>query len=79
MRDQNNNGIIQQDETKAGLYGLLGDWITWLDFNISRIINNPENSEEFEFGMKEASNTLSALPIVSEQFPTLIKTIYCHF
>lgn len=68
-------GIIHDDEIEAGLYGLLGDWLTWLDFNLSRVLNNLEINEEFLLGDNEVKKTSTALPFFHSQFPLIIKTI----
>lgn len=64
---QQNGGEIVTDEIEAGFYGMLANWLGWLDFNLSRI----KHGVEFELGMMEAKKTLLALPIVCEQ---LMKT-----
>lgn len=62
-----NGGTIDPQEIEAGFYGLLGDWLSWLDFNLSRIRNNPLDSDEFKLGCNEAQKTLQALPLVHDQ------------
>ncbi len=53
-------GEINEQEIEAGLYGLLGDWIEWLDFNLSR--------KEIALGAKEAHQTIVTIPILFSQF-----------
>lgn len=69
---QQHQGHIQKSEMAAGLYGLLGDWLGWLDFNLLRLINHEINSAEFELGRSEARLTLHALPIIYKQIPSLL-------
>jgi Ser/Thr protein kinase RdoA (MazF antagonist) len=64
--------IIDQDEIEAGLYGLISDWLGWLDFNLSRILTNPVNSAEYNLGITESKRTMSALPILHKQFTNII-------
>jgi thiamine kinase-like enzyme len=72
---QQHNGHIHTFEVESGLYGFLGDWVSWLDFNLSRIINHPDGSDEFTLGLSQANNTLFALPKVLKQFPDIINDI----
>ncbi len=72
---QKNCGLLLKDEIEPALNGFLGDWISWLDFNLNRMLNNSNESHEYLLGMKEASKTLQAIPIVYQQFPTLIKEL----
>lgn len=71
----NNQGIIEVSEIKAGWYGLLGDWLGWLDFNLNRILTQPKQSTEFQLGLSEAKKTLHALPIICNQFTEIISSI----
>lgn len=72
---QENNSSINHLEIEAGLYGLMGDWLTWLNFNLSRMINHLENSEAYLLGLKESANTLKAIPIIIQQFPAIMQAI----
>ncbi|MEO8400531.1 MAG: phosphotransferase [Gammaproteobacteria bacterium] len=70
---QENSGMVVKEEIEAGFYGLLGDWLGWLEFNFSRIAECEENSAEFLLGKSEAEKTLFALPRLVEQFQVLLK------
>lgn len=72
---RNNGGNIYDDELEAGFYGLLMDWLAWLDFNLLRINKNSVDSREYKIGIQEAQNTLSALPIVLNQFSVIKKVV----
>jgi thiamine kinase-like enzyme len=72
-------GKINPNEIQAGLFGLLGDWMGWLDFNLSRMLHHETEHPEFILGLSEAQKTLHALPILFEQFPRLDReAIVCH-
>lgn len=43
------------------------------------MINNPEQSDEFLIGIKEARNTLNAIPILLGQLPEIIKRLKGYF
>ncbi len=54
-------------EVEAGFYGLLGDWLDWLDFNINRILNNQSDSKEYQLGIEGSQLTIFALPILKNE------------
>lgn len=72
---QENQGLINHEEITAGLYGLLNDWVSWLDFNASRLLNNSVESEEFRLGKAEAIKTLTALPVLLAQLPKILTAV----
>src|SRR3990167_4487864 len=69
---EENPNVICRDEIEAGFYGFMGDWLGWLEFNLLRIQNNSESSEEYSLGVTEASKTLSAIPVLLTQLPEII-------
>jgi len=71
-----NSGDIDLNEIEAGLYGFMADWITWLEFNLSRIVSHQQNKSEYNLGTSEALKTLKALPIIINQFTNIIETFY---
>lgn len=71
----NHNGSLNQKEIEAGLFGLLGDWLGWLDFNFQRMTKNPIEDTEFELGRNEAKLTMQALPILYNQFSNIINLL----
>lgn len=66
-------GKINHNEITAGIYGLIGDWLSWLDFNIQRIGNFPPETSEHQIGIQQVQNTLNALPILYEQITEIIE------
>lgn len=62
--------IFTADQITLGFYGLLGDWLNWLDFNLLRMIKNSPSQHEFILGKKESLKTLHALPILFDQIDT---------
>ncbi len=71
-----NGGSIEKNEIKAGFYGFLADWLNWLDFNISRMLNNPRESAEFSLGAYETQNTLKAIKILLSQEQIIIEKAF---
>lgn len=59
------NSKLDHQEITAGFYGLLSDWLAWLEFNITR--------EETNLGRSETQKTLTALPILYSQKDNLLR------
>jgi len=52
---------IDNDQFKASYVALLATWINWLFFNFNRILNQDENSAEYNVAVKESVSTLTAI------------------
>lgn len=72
---QKKSCFIDVNELEAGFYGLLGDWLGWLEFNLSRLANSPIGSANHQLGKKEALKTIKALISLSKQFPDIIAVV----
>lgn|SRR3990167_2436456 len=60
-------GEFDNNELAAAFYGLISDWLTWLDFNISRMASHSSESIEGKLGRAEVGKTLKAIPILLSQ------------
>lgn len=61
---QNNFPTFKRTELEAGIFGFLGDWLGWLDFCLTRIIDNDIGTDEYKIGITEAKKTLTGFPIL---------------
>jgi len=63
---------IKKHEIEAGLYGFLNDWLGWMEFNFSRLLNTEKGSKEYTLGKVELKKTMRALPVVFNQFSEIL-------
>jgi len=71
----NSTTPLNRQEIEAAFYGLLADWLLWVELNFRRIVNDTLSTDERNLGIKEATRSLRAIPIVLGQFTEIVAMI----
>lgn len=69
---QNEKGAFNRNEYEASFYGVLGNWLHWMVFNIKRSI---ENSEKKEQAVLQVEQTLATIIRLQNLIPELIGSV----
>ncbi len=64
--------MIDENVLEAAFYGVLGNWINWLVYNISRAANQ-KDFEQKKIGTKQVIQVLSTILRLKDLIPELIK------
>jgi len=73
---QYENAYVELDrsEIKAGLYGLLIDWLSWIELNMMRVMQTHDPAE-YQLAVNQIMQTLDALPKMLAQFPLIMEVL----
>jgi thiamine kinase-like enzyme len=67
-------GLIEKRSIKAAFYGVMGNWINWMVYNINRVINAVD-VEEKNIGIEQVMQVLPTIIRVKTLMPDLISEI----
>lgn len=68
-------GKIDQKHVHAAFYGVLGNWLNWMVYNIERACNtDPDEVNQRTLGEEQVQQVLVTLVRVQSQLPLLIQT-----
>jgi thiamine kinase-like enzyme len=67
-------GLIEQRTVEAAFYGVMGNWINWMLYNINRAINQA-NTEQKNIGIEQVMQVLPTILRVKTCMPGLISEI----
>ncbi len=71
---QDAGGIIEQSFFEAAFHGVLGNWINWMVYNISRTCDEPEE-EQRNVGIQQVGQGLSTILRLQKIIPELMKVV----
>ncbi len=67
-------GLIEQRTVEVAFYGVMGNWINWMLYNINRAINQA-NTEQKNIGIEQVMQVLPTILRVKTFMPGLISEI----
>ncbi|PPE03051.1 hypothetical protein [Holospora curviuscula] len=67
-------GLIENRTVEAAFYGVMGNWINWMVYNINRSINQRE-LEQKNIGIEKVMQVLPRILRVKTLMPELISEI----
>ncbi len=69
------SGTIKSHQISAAFWGIIGNWINWLTYNIKRSLDKRINSEEKILALDQAHRVLNTLIYLTSQMDGLIHLI----
>jgi hypothetical protein len=67
-------GLIEKRMVEAAFYGVMGNWIKWIVYNINRAINRVD-LEQKNIGIEQGMQVLPAILRIKTLMPELISKI----
>ena len=67
-------GTIDKTVLETAFYGVLGNWINWMVYNIGRAVD-AEDLEQQKIGIEQVTQVLSTISRLKNLMPELIEVV----